>query len=174
MSNPLSVRESAKRPRALPRRRLAPALAAFGAALLASACATGEPRTGAAAGVGGLVTVAEWNLCAREGACPFHIDDSARATATEVSWDDAQLYLRWLSAREGGPRRLPRLAEWTPRGGDLGEWLDDCHPVSDAPPGAPCSHRLIRPVMDDGPEALSPSLRLTDVGFRVVPAGAGQ
>jgi len=147
-------------------RRATPVLAALGAALLASACVTGAPPPGdTPAGVAGWVTVAEWNRCTGEGVCPFRIDGPADAPATEVSWDDAQIYLTWLSGRTGRSHRLPTLTEWTPTGGEIAEWLQDCHTESDAPPGEPCSHRLIRPMADYG--AYSPSLRMPDVGFRI-------
>lgn len=129
------------------------------AALLA-ACATSARATQDS----GLVTVGEWNLCAEAGACPFHLDGAPSAPATEVSWDDAQVYLTWLSIRTGRDHHLPTLAQWTPRGGDVAEWLADCHDDG----LSRCSHRAVRPVAEGGPEALSPSLRLSDVGFRAV------
>lgn len=112
----------------------------------------------------GLVTVAEWNVCATEGPCPFRLDGPPDAPATEVSWDDARLYLAWLSARAGHSHELPTLAQWRPRDGDIAEWLLDCHDDG----LSRCAHRAIRPVSDDGPEALSPGLRLSDVGFRAL------
>ena len=124
----------------------------------------------AGAGAPGLVTVGEWNACAAARACPFRLPGRPGAPATEVSWDDAQLYLAWLSKRTGRPYRLPTLAEWRPRGGEIAEWLDDCHPVTDAPDGVSCSHRLIRPRTEGGSGAYSPYLRLTDVGFAAMPA----
>jgi len=112
----------------------------------------------------GLVTVAEWNVCADEGVCPFRLNGRPDAPATEVSWDDARLYLAWLSARTGHSHELPTLAQWRPRGGDIGEWLYDCHDDGEAR----CSHRKVRPVIEGGAGALSPDLRLSDVGFRAV------
>ncbi|MEH6663223.1 MAG: SUMF1/EgtB/PvdO family nonheme iron enzyme [Brevundimonas sp.] len=169
MSGSSSLREHRSRVCGVAWGRLASAVAASGTGLLLAACVTGGALSGdPAARAGGLVTVGDWNRCAGEGACPFRIDGRPDAPATGVSWDDARLYLGWLSARAGRSHRLPRLAEWTPRGGDIAEWLEDCHPVSDAAPGAPCSHRLVRPVSEGGPDALSPSLRLSDVGFGVV------
>ncbi len=112
----------------------------------------------------GLVTVAEWNVCAAEGPCPFRLDGPPDAPATGVSWDDARLYLAWLSARTGHSHELPTLAQWRPRGGDIAEWLLDCHDDG----LSRCSYRAIRPVSEGGPEALSPELRLSDVGFRAL------
>lgn len=111
-----------------------------------------------------VVTVGEWNRCAAEGACPFRLEGHPAKPATEVSWHDAQLYLAWMSARTGRIHRLPSLSEWKPGKTGIAEWLDDCH----ADAGTACSHRLIRPAAPGGPEALSPDLRLSDVGFRAI------
>lgn len=111
-----------------------------------------------------LVTVGEWNRCAAERACPFRLAGDPAAPATEVSWHDAQLYLAWISARTGRIHRLPTLSEWKPGKTGVAEWLDDCH----ADAGAACSHRMIRPAAPGEPQALSPDLRLSDVGFRAI------
>ena len=61
------------------------------------------------------VTVAQWNACTDAGACPRVTNDSSRAAdgpARDVSWDDAQIYLKWLSKSSGKPYRLPTEAEW--------------------------------------------------------------
>lgn len=160
-----SHHEDRERRRALARWRPASAVAAFGSALMLSACATGgaTPRE-APVENDGLVTVAEWNICAGEGVCPFRLNGRPDAPATEVSWDDARIYLAWLSVRTGRSHDLPTLAQWRPRGGDIAEWLSDCHDDG----LSRCSHRTVRPVSDGEPEALSPDLRLSDVGFRAV------
>lgn len=160
-----SHREDRERRGALARWRPASVVAAFGTALMLSACVTGAatPREAFVENYG-LVTVAEWNVCAGEGVCPFRLDGRPDAPATEVSWDDARIYLAWLSGRTGRDYHLPTLAQWTPRGGDVAEWLADCHDDG----LSRCSHRAVRPVAEGGPGALSPSLRLSDVGFRAV------
>lgn len=141
--------------------------AAFGTALMLSACATGAatPRE-APVENDGLVTVAEWNACAGEGVCPFRLDGRPDAPATEVSWDDARIYLAWLSVRTGRSHDLPTLAQWRPRSGDIAEWLLDCH--DDGLPR--CSHRLVRPHPEGATGAYSPFIRMSDVGFAAVPA----
>ncbi|HJV88614.1 MAG TPA: SUMF1/EgtB/PvdO family nonheme iron enzyme [Noviherbaspirillum sp.] len=60
------------------------------------------------------VTVAHWDACADAGACP-RPDNENRPKNTpmrDVSWDDAQLYVKWLAKVTGKPYRLPTEAEW--------------------------------------------------------------
>ncbi len=62
-----------------------------------------------------VVTVAQWNACRDAGACPRLPSDSntvANAPARDLSWDDAQLYVKWLSKVSGKSYRLPTEAEW--------------------------------------------------------------
>jgi formylglycine-generating enzyme required for sulfatase activity len=61
------------------------------------------------------VTVADWNACRSEGAC----GPPPRMAATQddtpihnVSWDDTQVFITWLSRRAGHAYRLPAEAEW--------------------------------------------------------------
>jgi formylglycine-generating enzyme required for sulfatase activity len=77
------------------------------------------------------VTVEQWNACVDAGACP-RTSDAARAPNTparDVSWDDAQLYVKWLTKVSGKPYRLPTEAEWeyAARGGTTSRyaWGDD-------------------------------------------------
>jgi formylglycine-generating enzyme required for sulfatase activity len=77
------------------------------------------------------VTVEQWNACVDAGACP-RTSDAARAPNTparDVSWDDAQLYVKWLTKVSGKPYRLPTEAEWeyAARGGTASRyaWGDD-------------------------------------------------
>lgn len=62
------------------------------------------------------VTVAEWNACRSDGACgppprmaPETKDDTP---IHNVSWDDTQTFIAWLSRRAGHAYRLPTEAEW--------------------------------------------------------------
>jgi formylglycine-generating enzyme required for sulfatase activity len=59
------------------------------------------------------VTVQQWNACADAGACQkVNGSSGANAPIRDVSWDDAQQYLKWLSASTGKEYRLPTEAEW--------------------------------------------------------------
>jgi formylglycine-generating enzyme required for sulfatase activity len=61
------------------------------------------------------VTVEQWNACADANACPrlsSETNSIKNAPARDLSWDDAQLYVKWLSKVTGKPYRLPTEAEW--------------------------------------------------------------
>jgi formylglycine-generating enzyme required for sulfatase activity len=58
------------------------------------------------------VSVREWNECAAAKACTFASTDKADAPVTNVSWDDAKLYVAWLAQATSKPYRLPTEAEW--------------------------------------------------------------
>jgi formylglycine-generating enzyme required for sulfatase activity len=61
------------------------------------------------------VTVEQWNACADANACPRIPTDppeNHNAPARDISWDDAQQYVAWLSKVTGKAYRLPTEAEW--------------------------------------------------------------
>jgi formylglycine-generating enzyme required for sulfatase activity len=61
------------------------------------------------------VTFADWDACVSVGGCPQASDsDFGRDTkpVINVSWDDAQQYVAWLSRMTGKPYRLLTEAEW--------------------------------------------------------------
>lgn len=62
------------------------------------------------------VTFAEWDACVAKGGCKHKPSDQGWGRGTKpvinVSWDDAQQYVTWLSATTGKPYRLPSEAEW--------------------------------------------------------------
>lgn len=80
------------------------------------------------------VTFDEWDACGRAGACSAHAPDDqgwgrGRRPVINVSWQDAQGYLSWLSKTAGKPYRLLSEAEWeyAARAGTSGAfiWGDD-------------------------------------------------
>lgn len=61
------------------------------------------------------VSVQEWNACAAAAGCQkiaLRPGTGPTAPMRDVSWDDAQQYVRWLSSVSGKPYRLPTEAEW--------------------------------------------------------------
>ncbi|ACC72973.1 protein of unknown function DUF323 [Paraburkholderia phymatum STM815] len=61
------------------------------------------------------VTVEQWNACADVNGCPKLTPESnsvKNAPARDLSWDDAQAYVKWLSKITGKTYRLPTEAEW--------------------------------------------------------------
>ena len=63
------------------------------------------------------VTFAEWYACADAGGCGSYIPDDmgwgrGNRPVVNVSWEDAQSYVSWLSARTGKTYRLLSEAEW--------------------------------------------------------------
>ncbi|WP_132259372.1 formylglycine-generating enzyme family protein [Paucimonas lemoignei] len=61
------------------------------------------------------VTVEQWNACVNAGGCPrVPSSDTApkEAPMRDVSWEDAQQYVKWLSKTSGKTYRLPTEAEW--------------------------------------------------------------
>jgi len=61
------------------------------------------------------ITLAEWKACVDAGGCDFtpHVattDD--RTPVHNLSWDDTQQYIGWLSRKTGHRYRLPSEAEW--------------------------------------------------------------
>ena len=63
------------------------------------------------------VTFAEWDACVRAGGCGgYRPDDDGWGRGSrpviDVSWDDAQEYVRWLSRETGESYRLLSESEW--------------------------------------------------------------
>ena len=62
------------------------------------------------------VTFAEWDACVAGDGCTYRADDVGRRRGTrpvmDVSWEDAQDYVRWLSREIGKLYRLLSEAEW--------------------------------------------------------------
>ncbi len=61
------------------------------------------------------VTFDDWDACVSVGGCPKADDQGygrGRRPVINVSWDDAKLYVSWLSKMTGKPYRLLTEAEW--------------------------------------------------------------
>jgi formylglycine-generating enzyme required for sulfatase activity/class 3 adenylate cyclase len=58
------------------------------------------------------VTVREWNQCVAAKACSYVAAGKDEAPVTNISWDDAQEFVRWLSQVSQKTFRLPSEAEW--------------------------------------------------------------
>lgn len=58
------------------------------------------------------VTVGEWRACAAAKACDYEPSGEDDLPVSNVSWDDAQQYVRWLAQVTSKPYRLPSEAEW--------------------------------------------------------------
>ena len=88
------------------------------------------------------VTFAEWDACVDAGGCDREPDDEGWGRGARpvinVSWEDAQQYVAWLSGETGETYRLPSEAEWeyaaragttTPYfwGDEIGQNRANCH-----------------------------------------------
>jgi formylglycine-generating enzyme required for sulfatase activity/uncharacterized membrane protein len=63
------------------------------------------------------VTFDEWDACVADGGCAaYHPSDEgwgrAKRPVIDVSWNDAQSFLDWLTRKTGAHYRLPSEAEW--------------------------------------------------------------
>ena len=62
------------------------------------------------------VTFREWDACVADGGCDYRPADQGwgreMRPVINVSWQDAQTYVAWLSRRTGKTCRLPSEAEW--------------------------------------------------------------
>ncbi len=58
------------------------------------------------------VKIGEWKSCVAAGACHYQPQGDDDLPVYNISWDDAQEYVSWLSSRTGARYRLPTEAEW--------------------------------------------------------------
>jgi formylglycine-generating enzyme required for sulfatase activity len=61
------------------------------------------------------VSVEQWNACVEANACARIATEGNRPKNTpvrDVSWEDTQQYVKWVSQVSGKPYRLPTEAEW--------------------------------------------------------------
>ena len=74
------------------------------------------------------VTFAEWDQCTAERGCSALSDDGwgrGRRPVINVSWEVANQYTAWLSAKTGESYRLPSESEWeyAARSGEANSWI---------------------------------------------------
>ena len=64
----------------------------------------------------GEVTFAQWDACVNAGGCKTRPSDNgwgrANRPVINISWDDAQGYVQWLSSQTGFQYALPSEAQW--------------------------------------------------------------
>jgi len=79
------------------------------------------------------VTFAQWDACVADGGCSHNPDDAGWGRGDRpvinVSWNDAQEYVTWLSNKTGEDYRLPSESEWeyATRAGTTGRFnTGDC------------------------------------------------
>ena len=62
------------------------------------------------------VTFTQWDACVADGGCTHKPEDQGwgrgQHPVINVSWDDAQGYVKWLTRKTGKGYRLPSEAEW--------------------------------------------------------------
>ncbi|WP_267424939.1 SUMF1/EgtB/PvdO family nonheme iron enzyme [Methylobacterium sp. GC_Met_2] len=58
------------------------------------------------------ITYAQWQSCIAANECKYRPEGGSDLPVTNISWNDAQQYVGWLSKSTSRPYRLPTEAEW--------------------------------------------------------------
>ena len=62
------------------------------------------------------VTFDQWDACVADGGCDSQPDDKGWGRGNRpviiVTWDEVQVFIKWLNQKTGGHYRLPSEAEW--------------------------------------------------------------
>jgi formylglycine-generating enzyme required for sulfatase activity len=62
------------------------------------------------------VTFDEWDACVDDGGCRYRPNDRGGGRGlhpvSDIDWNDANVYIRWLSRKTGRTYRLPSESEW--------------------------------------------------------------
>jgi formylglycine-generating enzyme required for sulfatase activity len=95
------------------------------------------------------VTFDQWDACVQAGGCDGHEPDDlgwgrGRRPVINVSWNDVQTYVAWLSEVTGEPYRLPSEAEWE----HAARWND--HPLHMGRRDHPAARELWQEPQGDG------------------------
>ena len=125
------------------------------------------------------VTVGQWHACVAGGGCngyrpELERDYRASDPVINVSWEDAQAYVSWLSERTGRTYRLPSESEWEyaarnpgashhPRPERTQEEVDEIERIEEivvTGVRAPRARKSLRPpqVVDGGPASAPPRI----------------
>jgi formylglycine-generating enzyme required for sulfatase activity len=105
-------------------------------------------------------TFSEWDACVADGACKYKPDDHGWGRGNQplidVSWEDAKVFVVWLTRKTGRTYRLPSEAEWeysaragtTSKfwwGNDVGKSKANCDGCGDTPLRKPMPAGSFRP-----------------------------
>ena len=102
------------------------------------------------------VTFDEWDACVAEGGCQYRPDDRGQGRGlrpvTDVDWEDAQAYVRWLSRKTGHAYRLPTESEWeyAARAGTTTDYPWGQGADTDRANCAGCNPRPLKDTVDTG------------------------